>query len=69
MNGSFLALYIAPDDIKQACVRLTAYLYRQRDSQVFDVTAIPDAGVITSVAVIVVKFFLITFIAVIHVPD
>jgi len=38
---------VAPNDIKQACIRLTSYYYRQRDSQVFDVTAIPDAGVIT----------------------
>lgn len=38
---------VAPDDIKHACIRLSAYYYRQRDAQVFDVTAIPDAGVIT----------------------
>ena len=37
----------APDDIVQAATRLTGYFYRQRDAQVFDVTAIPDAGVIT----------------------
>jgi hypothetical protein len=37
----------APTDIAHACLRLAAYLYRQKDSQVFDVTAIPDAGVIT----------------------
>lgn len=36
-----------PADIVHACVRLTAYMYRQKDSQVFDVTAIPDAGVIS----------------------
>lgn len=36
----------APDDIKQACVRWSAYMYAQKDAQVFDVTAIPDAGVI-----------------------
>lgn len=36
-----------PDDIVQACVRFAAYLYRQKDAQVFDVTAIPEAGVIT----------------------
>ncbi len=36
----------APDDIVQACARWAAYLYKQRDSQVFDVTAIPSAGVI-----------------------
>ena len=37
----------APDDIVHATIRLASYYYRQRDSQVFDVTAIPDAGVIT----------------------
>lgn len=36
-----------PDDIVHACIRLTAYYYRGRDSQVFDVTAMPDAGIIT----------------------
>jgi hypothetical protein len=36
----------APDDITQACARWAAYLYRQRDAQVFDTTAIPSAGVI-----------------------
>ena len=36
-----------PDDIVQACIRYSAYLYRQKDAQVFDVTAVPDAGVIT----------------------
>ena len=36
----------APDDIVDACVRLAAYKYRQKDAQTFDVTAMPDAGVI-----------------------
>ncbi len=36
-----------PADIVQACLRLAAYYYRQRDAQVFDVTAIPDQGIIT----------------------
>jgi hypothetical protein len=35
-----------PDDIEQACIRWGAYMYRQKDAQLFDVTAIPDAGVI-----------------------
>ena len=35
-----------PNDIIHACIRLAGYYYRQRDSQVFDVTAIPGAGVI-----------------------
>lgn len=37
----------APNDIRRAMLRMSAYFYRQRDSQVFDVTAIPEAGVIT----------------------
>jgi hypothetical protein len=37
----------APDDIKQATKRLATYFYKQKDAQVFDVTAMPDAGVIT----------------------
>ena len=36
----------APDDIVQACARWAAFLYRQRDAQVWITTAIPDAGVI-----------------------
>ena len=36
-----------PDDIVHACVRLAGYYYRQKDAQVFDVTAQPDAGIIT----------------------
>lgn len=34
----------APADIQQACRRLAGYMYRQKDSQVFDVTAQPDLG-------------------------
>ncbi len=37
----------APEDIVQATLRLAAYLYRQKDAQVFDVTAQPEQGVIT----------------------
>ena len=36
-----------PADIAQACTRLAAFLYRQKDAQVFDVTAQPDMGIIT----------------------
>jgi hypothetical protein len=36
-----------PADIKHACVRLASYYYQQKDAQVYDVTAMPDAGVIT----------------------
>lgn len=37
----------APADIVQAVKRVAAYNYRGKDSQVFDVTADPEAGVIT----------------------
>lgn len=36
----------APNAVAQAAKRLAAYLYRQKDAQVFDVTAMPEAGVI-----------------------
>ncbi len=36
----------APYDIQQACIRWAAYLYKQRDAQVFEVTAEPSLGVI-----------------------
>jgi len=36
-----------PTDIVHACIRLAAYYYAQKDAQVFDVTANPEAGVIT----------------------
>ena len=32
---------------KQAVIRLTSYLYKQRDSQVFETTAFMDGGVLT----------------------
>ncbi|MBU1750991.1 MAG: hypothetical protein KKA73_25180, partial [Chloroflexi bacterium] len=36
----------APDDVVQACIEWAAYAYQLKDSQVFDVTAYPDSGVI-----------------------
>jgi len=36
-----------PGDIKRACKHLAAFFYRQASSQIFDTTAIPEAGVIT----------------------
>ncbi|HUV67126.1 MAG TPA: hypothetical protein VMW24_24775 [Sedimentisphaerales bacterium] len=36
-----------PYDIQQACLRLTAYLYRQKDAQVFETTAFLEGGVLT----------------------
>lgn len=38
---------VPPADISQACLVLAAYFFKQKDSQVFDTTAIPEAGVIT----------------------
>lgn len=37
----------APVDVAHATIRWAAYLYRQRDAQVFDVTAEPSLGMIT----------------------
>lgn len=48
VSGKWAWSTTAPADISQACVRLTAYYYRQKDAQIFEVTAIPDAGVITA---------------------
>ena len=47
ITGAWSYSTSAPDDIVHAAVRLSAFYYRQKDAQVFDVTAIPDAGVIT----------------------
>jgi hypothetical protein len=46
VTGKWAWSTAAPDDIVHACTRLAAYFYRQKDSSVFDVTAIPDAGII-----------------------
>jgi hypothetical protein len=35
-----------PNDIKHATKRLAAYYYAQKDAQVFDVTAVAEAGII-----------------------
>ena len=37
----------APADVVQATLRLANYMYTQKDAGVFDVTAYPDAGLIT----------------------
>lgn len=36
-----------PEDIVRACLRLAAYYYRQKDAQVFDVTADLGIGIMT----------------------
>jgi hypothetical protein len=35
-----------PADIREACLQIAAYAYKKKDSQVFDTTAVPEAGVI-----------------------
>jgi hypothetical protein len=35
-----------PADIVEACLQIAAYAYKKKDSQVFDTTALPEAGVI-----------------------
>jgi hypothetical protein len=35
-----------PADIVEACLQIAAYAYKKKDSQVFDTTAMPEAGVI-----------------------
>jgi hypothetical protein len=47
VEGGWAFSTMAPDDIKQACIRLAGYYYRQKDAQVFDVTADPMTGMIT----------------------
>jgi hypothetical protein len=37
----------APADVTQAALRWAGYMYRQRDAQVWDVTAQPNAGILT----------------------
>ncbi len=46
VTGRWAWSVTAPDDIVHACTRLAAYYFRQKDASVFDVTAIPEAGVI-----------------------
>lgn len=46
ITGRWAYSITAPADIVHACVRLTSYYYRQKDSNTYDVTAIPGAGVI-----------------------
>lgn len=47
VDGKWAYSASAPSDVAQACTRLAAYLYQQKDAQVFDTTAMPEAGVIT----------------------
>lgn len=47
VRGKWAYSTAAPADVVQATVRLAAYLYAQKDSSVFDVTAFPGEGVMT----------------------
>jgi len=47
ITGKWAYSTAAPADIKHATIRLAAYMYAQKDSNVYDVTAMPDAGVMT----------------------
>lgn len=46
VEGKWAYSTTPPADIVHATVRLAAFYYRQKDAQVFDVAAIPGAGVI-----------------------
>lgn len=45
ITGRWAYSVTAPADIVQATIRMAAYMYRQKDSNTFDVVAIPGAGV------------------------
>jgi hypothetical protein len=51
ITGRWAYSETAPDDIAQACTRLAAFLYKQRDAQLFDVTAIEAGTVLTPVGI------------------
>jgi hypothetical protein len=46
INGRWAWSVTAPQPIVYACERLSAYLYRKRDAQVFDDTAFAEGGVV-----------------------
>lgn len=45
--GTWGYMTTANNTVVQAVLRLAAYLYRQKDSQVFEATAAPELGIIT----------------------
>jgi len=47
INGKWGYATTCPADIKQAIVRLTAYMYAQKDASSFDTTMFPGEGVMT----------------------
>jgi hypothetical protein len=46
VKGKWAYSETAPAAVRQATIRLAAYMYAQKDASTFDVTALPDAGVI-----------------------
>lgn len=44
ITGKFAYSTTAPDDIKQACIRLAGFFYRAKDASVYDVTASLETG-------------------------
>lgn len=46
VTGKWAFSLTAPAPIRRACRRWAAFAYVQKDAQVFDVVAIPDAGII-----------------------
>lgn len=47
ISGKWAYSTTAPADIVHATIRWAAFLYRQKDAQVFDTTATPELGIIT----------------------
>jgi len=47
VRGKWAYSTTPPEDIVQATIRLAAYMYAQKDVSTFDVTAYPDAGMMT----------------------
>lgn len=46
VKGKWAYSETAPAAIRHATIRLAAYMYAQKDASTFDITALPDAGVI-----------------------
>ena len=46
VTGRWAYSITAPADVVHACIRWTAYLYRQKDSGTYETTVIPGAGVV-----------------------
>ena len=44
VTGKWAYSLTAPNNVRRACRRLAAYNYKNRDAQVFDVTALPEMG-------------------------